>query len=115
MKRWTIVLGMLLSFLFAGSLYAENKGAAAVDLKGATKNAVHFDHAKHQKLDGVTCKKCHHKDDAGKEQKCSACHNDTSAVKTKDAFHKSCQGCHKETEKAGKKSGPTMKCGDCHK
>lgn len=115
MTRWTTILGMLVAFLFAGTLYAENKGAAKIELKGPTKNAVQFDHAKHQGLEGVTCKKCHHKDDAGKEAKCSGCHNDTSAVKTKDAFHKACQGCHKDLGKAGKKTGPTMKCAECHK
>jgi len=115
MKRWTIVLGMLVTFLFAGALYAENKGAAKIELKGATKNAVQFEHAKHQGFEGATCKKCHHKDDAGKEQACRKCHTDASDVKVKDAMHKACQGCHKDLEKAGKKAGPTMKCGDCHK
>ena len=115
MTRWTTILGMLVAFLFAGTLYAENKGSATIQLKGPTKNAVTFSHAKHQGLEGVTCKKCHHKNDPGKEEACSKCHNDTAQVKMKDAMHKTCQGCHKDMEKAGKKAGPTMKCGDCHK
>lgn len=115
MKRWTLMLSLVVAFLFAGTLYAENKGAAKIELKGPTKGAVQFDHAKHQALPDTACNKCHHKDAAGKEAKCSGCHDDKAAVKSKEAFHKQCQGCHKDVAKAGKKTGPTMKCAECHK
>ncbi len=59
------------------------------------------------------CKECHHKDVAGKEQKCSAakCHGPKTVGKTvelKEAFHKQCKDCHKKEKK-----GP-VKCEECH-
>jgi len=71
---------------------------------------VPFDHKKHVSL-SKDCKSCHHSDQPGQEQKCSACHKDKTEGKKlslKDAFHKQCMDCHK---KEGK--GPT-KCNDCH-
>lgn len=76
------------------------------------KAPVAFDHKAHG-AKVKSCQECHHKDAAGKEQKCSTadCHGakaDGKKVDLKEAFHKQCKDCHK----AGKK-GPT-KCDECH-
>jgi hypothetical protein len=46
------------------------------------------------------CQECHHKDEAGKEQKCFNCHEAKKkgdAVAFKEAMHKSCKECcHKK-------------------
>jgi hypothetical protein len=113
LKRLLVVLGVMMAFLVAGTALAENKGPAKIDLKGATKKAVEFDHAKHQGMAGVTCKECHHKDEAGKEVGCEKCHAAADAkVKMQDAMHKNCKGCH-ETRKSASPNAPTM-CPKCH-
>ncbi|HEY5765306.1 MAG TPA: cytochrome c3 family protein [Candidatus Deferrimicrobiaceae bacterium] len=77
-----------------------------------TKAPVAFDHKAHTgKV--KECKECHHKDAAGKEQKCStaSCHGgkaDGKKVELKEACHTQCKGCHKK-----EKAGP-VKCDECH-
>jgi len=77
-----------------------------------TRAPVAFDHKAHtEKV--KECKECHHKDAAGKEQKCSAadCHGaktDGKKVELKEAFHTQCKECHKKEKK-----GP-VKCDECH-
>jgi Class III cytochrome C family len=110
MKRFLITAGMLVTFLIAGLAIAQEKGPAKIELKGAKKAAVQFDHAKHSGMEGVACKKCHHKTEDGKTPgTCASCHDKPETkVKTKKAFHKTCKDCHK-----AKKKGPT-KCKECH-
>jgi hypothetical protein len=109
MRKGTIALFVALAFmcsLFVGMSYAAKPPAKDLTLKGATKGAVTFSHAKHK----MSCKECHHKGEP--TQKCESCHKAAAEGKTpslKEAFHKNCQGCHK-----AQKKGPQT-CNDCHK
>jgi hypothetical protein len=108
----------------AGTGYAQAKAPGTVILKGnVTLGGVKFDHAKHSKMAGVACTKCHHASNPAKPMKgaqevCTDCHQKTAAAPmtttVQAAFHKTCQPCHAEQVKAGKPA-PTAKCTDCHK
>ena len=99
----------------AGVSVASNAGPAEMTLSDTGKKPAHFPHKAHQ--DRSKCSECHHTDGtpgsyvAGKEAKCSTCHNKKMANKKMDSFkkaaHKKCKGCHKA------KGAPT-KCGTCH-
>jgi hypothetical protein len=111
-------------FAVAGTGYAQGKAPATVILKGAPLGGVKFDHAKHSKMTGVACTKCHHASKPAKPMKaaqeaCTDCHQKTAAAPmtttVQMAFHKTCQPCHAEQVKAGNKTAPTAKCTDCHK
>lgn len=73
------------------------------------KPPVVFSHKNHENR--ADCQKCHHKNDSGKEEKCSVCHK--NKFELKKAFHKNCSGCHFAVNKDGKTT--TMKCVYCHK
>jgi len=95
------------------------KGAETytIDKCQKLKGPAPFDHYKHQALEGVTCKKCHHEAKEGETPKscfeCHQCAKKGEKPNAKIAFHKNCKGCHVEMKKAGKKTGPT-KCNECH-
>lgn len=122
-------LVLALSFAFAGTSNAMNKGPEEMVLKSAdAKKPAFFPHAKHQEMKGVTCGTCHHtKDAAGKQvpysegmeiQKCETCHNKTDMKDPKlESFkgvaHERCKGCHAKKKAEGIEA-PT-KCNDCHR
>lgn len=114
MKKFAALLAIVVAVAFSAALVvAAEAPAGKVTLKEIqkTKAAVTFDHKAHADKVKGDCKACHHKDEAGKEQKCSGCHGakaDGKKVDLKEAFHKTCKDCHK------KEKGPT-KCDDCHK
>ena len=112
MKKAAVLIALLFGLVVAGVAFANN-GEATYVLEAGKKGAVHFDHAKHQAMDGMTCGECHHDKDhkavndaAHIAGKCDKCHE---GKKTKKVFHKNCKGCHK-----AKGAGPT-KCSACHK
>ena len=109
MKRWLIVFASLFVLALAGTAIAQEKGPDKIEFKAPKKGKVAFDHAKHKAVEGVSCKKCHHKTEDGKTpEKCGKCHGAEAKVKSKKAFHNQCKGCHKDMKK-----GPT-KCKECH-
>lgn len=114
MKKLTVLLAAVVAVVFAAGLaLAAPPDKIVIKELQKQKPAVTFTHKAHgEKV--KACKECHHKDVAGKEQKCSAasCHGakaEGKKVELKESFHKQCKGCHQK----GKK-GPT-KCDDCHK
>ncbi len=118
------ILSLLVAVVFVFSAMAvvtaaeSNKGAEkyTIDKCQKRKGPVLFNHWQHQKIQGVTCKTCHHKAEEGKAIKsCLQCHQckKGEAPAAKMAFHKTCKGCHMKMKKAGKKTGPTG-CTKCH-
>ena len=114
MKKFAALMAIVVAVTFSASLVIGAQApAGSVTIKEIqkTKPAVTFDHKAHADRVKGNCKACHHKDEAGKEQKCSACHGakaDGKKVELKEAFHKTCKDCHK------KENGPS-KCDGCHK
>ncbi len=96
-----------------------NKGAATytIDKCKKRKQSVEFNHAKHQGLEGVTCKTCHHKVKKGETPRgcfqCHQCKKKGNIPSARTAFHRNCRGCHAKMKKAGKATGPTS-CTGCH-
>lgn len=113
MRKLAVLLTAVLAiaFTFGPGLAAPPDKIVLKELQ-KTKAPVTFTHKVHaEKV--KECKTCHHKDEAGKEQKCSAakCHGAKAEGKTvdlKEAFHKQCKDCHKQEKK-----GP-VKCDECH-
>jgi len=118
------VLSLLVAVIFvfgamaAVTMAEVNKGAEkyTIDKCQKKKPVVPFNHYQHQKIQGVTCKACHHEMEEGKTPKsCFECHQckKGEAPAAKIAFHKNCKGCHVKMKKEGKKTGPTS-CVKCH-
>ena len=113
MKRLLAVLLGALLLIGAVALAASTAPEGKITIStGGAKDAV-FDHTAHVAR-ADTCQKCHHKDAAGAEQKCTGCHTEDGkdgAPAAKTAFHKLCGGCHKEMGK-----GPQYPrgCKECH-
>ena len=113
MKKLAILLAAVLAVALGfGPVMAAPPDKVVIQEIQKMKAPVAFDHKAHG-AKVKECKECHHKGEAGKEQKCSTadCHGakaDGKKVDLKEAFHKQCKDCHK----AGKK-GPT-KCDECH-
>ncbi len=103
-KMVSFVVVIVAAFVFSALAFAQDN----YEFKGGAMGKVAFPHKLHQEKLG-DCKVCHHKDEAGKEQKCGTCHTADSKVKMKDAAHNSCQKCHKDQGK-----GPKG-CKECHK
>ena len=90
------------------------------------KGPVTFTHRKHALDYGVSCWKCHHDYEDGKNLwspwgetlKCSECHMPSEDVDNvmnlQKAFHERCKNCHRELAKEKKKTGPYRKCYGCH-
>jgi hypothetical protein len=112
-KTLSVLVAMAFGVMGAGAVIAAGTGPETATIKGpAGKKEVVFNHKAHQAK--AECAKCHHTKtadgkkgpyEAGKEAKCSTCHE---LGKPSDNMHKNCKGCHAE------KGGPT-KCDGCHK
>lgn len=82
---------------------------------GGVYGPVKFSHRAHATMAemGTGCSGCHHYDQAGPIQKCSACHSETRArtdlgkPDVKAAMHRQCMQCHLEWS-------PATKCAMCH-
>jgi hypothetical protein len=115
MKKFAMLLAIVMVAVFSASVIVAADAPVMVTVKDVqkSKSAVTFNMKAH--ADRIkNCAECHHKDAAGKEQKCFACHKAEKkgdAVSLKDAMHTKCQGCHKKDET---KKAPT-KCDGCHK
>ena len=113
MKKVAILVAVILAVVFSfGVALAAPPEKMVIKEIQKTKAPVAFNHKAHGAV-AKDCKACHHKDDAGKEQKCSAakCHGakaEGKKVELKEAFHKQCKDCHKKEKK-----GP-QKCDECH-
>lgn len=113
MKKFAALIAIVVAAMFSASMVVGAQapaGKVVIKEIQKTKPPVTFDHKAHADRVKGDCKACHHKDEAGKEQKCSACHGakaDGKKVELKEAFHKTCKDCHK------KEKGPT-KCDACH-
>ena len=109
-KQLLLVFALFLAMVFVtAAVSAPPEGNVTLKLSG--KKECTFDHATHAK-NAKSCKDCHHKDEAGKEQKCTTCHTPEGkdgVINAKKAYHKQCIGCHKKVTK-----GP-VKCTECHK
>jgi hypothetical protein len=115
MKKFAMLLAIVMVAVFSAGVIvaADAPEKATIGDVQKVKSAVVFPHKAHADRVG-NCQECHHKDAAGKEQKCFACHKaekKDAAVALKDAMHTKCQGCHK---KDASKKAPT-KCDGCHK
>lgn len=95
-KPVILFLSLLLILSIVGVAISEKPvGKITISITGS--KDCDFDHTAHEKTVG-DCIKCHHKDEKGKEQKCTVCHTKEGkdgATKAKTAFHKQCIGCHK--------------------
>lgn len=113
MKKFAVLLAVVVAAVFSAGLVigAEAPEKTVIKEIQKTKPPVEFKHKAHAELVKGNCAECHHKDEKGKEQKCSACHGakaDGKKLELKEAFHKNCKECHKKMKK-----GPE-KCEGCH-
>jgi hypothetical protein len=115
MKKFAALMSIVVAVTFSAGLVvsADMPGKVVIDEIQKSKPPVPFDHKAHAEKRAKDCKTCHHKDEAGKEQKCSACHKEKAegkVVSLKEAYHTTCKDCHK---KDASKKAP-VKCNDCH-
>ena len=114
MKKFAALLAVVMVAVFSAGVIVAANAPDTITIKDVQKSKapVVFPHKAHAEKLGIKCAECHHKDTAGQEKSCAACHK---AEKTgdvpsfKDAMHNKCKACHQKTGK-----GPT-KCNDCHK
>jgi hypothetical protein len=114
MKKFATLLAIVMMAVFSAGIIGAANAPDSITIKDVqkTKPPVVFPHKVHAEKLGIKCAECHHKDAAGKEQSCFACHKAEKkgeAVSFKDAMHGKCKACHQKMKK-----GPT-KCNDCHK
>jgi Class III cytochrome C family len=115
MKKFAMLMAVVMVAVFSASVIvaADAPDKATINEVQKSKPEVVFPHKAH--ADRIkNCAECHHKDAAGKEQKCFNCHKaekKDAAIALKDAMHTKCTGCHK---KDATKKAPT-KCDGCHK
>ncbi len=113
MRKLATLIAVVVAVVFcAGMSIAAAPEKTVIKEIQKTKGPVAYDHKAHT-AKVKDCKTCHHKDEAGKEQKCSTakCHGAKAEGKKldlKEAFHKQCKGCHQKEKK-----GP-VKCDACH-
>lgn len=115
MKKFAALMSIVVAVTFSAGLVvsADMPGKVVISEIQKSKPPVPFDHKAHAEKRAKDCKTCHHKDEAGKEQKCSACHKEKAegkVVSLKEAYHTTCKDCHK---KDASKKAP-VKCNDCH-
>ena len=114
MKKFAMLMAVVMVAVFSASVIVAADAPAKVTVKDVkkTKSAVTFDHKAHE--DRIkNCAECHHKDAAGKEQKCFNCHKaekKDAANSLKDVMHAKSKDCH---SKDATKKAPT-KCDGCH-
>lgn len=114
MKKFAAFLAIVLAVTFSAGMVFSAAAPDKVTIKEIQKikAPVEFNHKAHAETRAKACKDCHHKNEAGKEEKCSNCHKaktEGKVVELKEAFHTTCRDCHKKMAK-----GPS-KCDDCHK
>jgi Class III cytochrome C family len=115
MKKFAMLLAIVMVTVFSASVIVAGNAPEKATINDVQKSkpAVVFPHKAH--ADRIkNCAECHHKDAAGKEQKCFACHKaekKDKAASLKDALHTKCKDCH---AKDAAKKAPT-KCDGCHK
>jgi len=114
MKKFAMLMAVVMMTVFSASMIVAADAPDSITIKDVqkSKSPVVFPHKAHAEKLGIKCAECHHKDAAGKEQSCFACHKAEKkgdAVALKDAMHTKCKGCHQKMAK-----GPT-KCDGCHK
>jgi uncharacterized paraquat-inducible protein A len=114
MKKFAAFLTIVLAVMFSAGLVISADAPEKITIKEIqkTKGPVEFNHKAHATTRAKACKDCHHKNEAGKEEKCSNCHKakaEDKVVELKEAFHTTCKNCHKKMA-----TGPT-KCDECHK
>jgi len=113
MKKLATLLAIVMVAVFSAGVIVAADAPEKATIKEVQKSKppVTFNHKAHADRIGK-CADCHHKDAAGKEQACFACHKAEKtgdAASQKDVMHAKCKGCHQKEAK-----GPT-KCDDCHK
>jgi Class III cytochrome C family len=116
MKKFAMLLAVVMVTVFSAGVIVAANAPESVTIKDVQKSKppVVFPHKVHAEKLGIKCAECHHKDAAGKEQSCFACHKAEKkgdAIAMKDAMHEKCKGCH---SKDATKKAPT-KCDGCHK
>ena len=114
MKKFAMLMAVVMMTVFSASMIVAADAPDSITIKDVQKSKppVVFPHKAHAEKLGIKCAECHHKDAAGKEQSCIACHKAEKkgdAVSLKDSMHTKCKGCHQKMAK-----GPT-KCDGCHK
>ncbi|MBI5445359.1 MAG: hypothetical protein HY900_29620 [Deltaproteobacteria bacterium] len=120
MKKLALVTSLCAAALLAiGAARAADAPAKPVkiEVQGAKRPGVLFDHSKHKE---AKCETCHHKEhNPGGEPQCVKCHKvtddpATKAPKIETAMHGKdvgkCFGCHRAENAKAK-----LKCNDCHK
>ena len=118
MRKFATLLAIVVVAVFSASVLVAADAPVTVVIKDVqkVKTPVTMPHKAHADRIG-NCTECHHKDAAGKEQKCFACHKAEKkgdVVALKDAMHTKCKGCHQKMKDAKKATGPTT-CDGCHK
>ena len=87
--------------------------------------AVVFPHELH--MGEYECLACHHDygedgenvldedllEEGNEEIYCSSCHDASTEVNLRKAFHQQCMGCHRDLRRAGDAAAPEL-CGECH-
>ena len=115
MRKFAMLMAVVMVAVFSAGVIvaADAPEKVTVNAVQKSKPAVTFNHKAHG--DRIkNCAECHHKDAAGKEQKCFACHKaekKDAANSLKDVMHAKCKDCH---AKDASKKAPT-KCDGCHK
>ena len=115
MKKFAMLMAVVMMAVFSASVIVAGNAPETATIKDVqkAKSPVIFPHKAH--ADRIkNCAECHHKDAAGKEQTCFACHKaekKDKAASLKDAMHTKCKDCH---SKDAAKKAPT-KCDGCHK
>src|SRR3990170_7778093 len=112
MRKFATFLAIVVAVMFSAGLVIGAGAPDKVTIKEIQKikTPVEFNHKAHVTDRAKACKDCHHKNEAGKEEKCSNCHKaktEGNVVELKEAFHITCKDCHKKMAK-----GPT-KCDEC--
>ena len=115
MKKFAMLMAIVMVTVFSASVIvaAGAPDTATINEIQKVKTPVVFPHKAHAERT-KDCAECHHKDAAGKEQKCFACHKaekKDASSSLKDAMHTKCKDCH---SKDATKKAPT-KCDGCHK
>ncbi|MFH2093579.1 MAG: cytochrome c3 family protein [Pseudomonadota bacterium] len=113
---------ILAAVLFVSGAYAYSPDIEFGGKK--SRGAVAFPHENH--MAGLDCTDCHHVmengenilDESELEEDnpnilCGSCHNETSKIERKEAFHYQCMKCHNTYKMTQEKAGPTL-CGECH-